>query len=111
MHRQPSSLANSTIYNKIVNISTVLKSPGFQAQKHTKTESRILIIRNSDRRGSSLEKGNSRGFMKIYVLRFLWNEDRLSDDFNVVRSSFQIIGAATEKERLPRFSLNVKGCG
>ena len=29
----------------------------------------------------------------------------LSQDFNVVGSSFQMMGAATEKARLPRFSL------
>ena len=43
--------------------------------------------------------------MKRYVLRFLRKEARLSQDFNVVGSSFQMMGAATEKTRLPRFSL------
>ena len=43
--------------------------------------------------------------MKIYVLRFLRKEVRLSQYFNVVGSSFQMSGTATEKERLPRFSL------
>ena len=43
--------------------------------------------------------------MKRYVLRCLRKEARLSQDFNVVGSSFQTMGAATEKARLPRFSL------
>ena len=43
--------------------------------------------------------------MKRYVLRFLRKEARLSQDFNVVGSAFQIMGAATENARLPRFSL------
>ena len=39
-------------------------------------------------------------------------ETRLSQDFNEVGSSFQLIGAATEKARLPRFSLvlGIKSC-
>ena len=36
-------------------------------------------------------------------MRFFGKEDRLSDDFNVVGSSFQMIGAATEKERYTKF--------
>ena len=43
--------------------------------------------------------------MKRYVLRFVRKEARLSQDFNVVGSSFQMMGAATEKARLPRFNL------
>ena len=43
--------------------------------------------------------------MKRYVFRFLRKEARLSQDFFVVGSSFQKMGAATEKARLPRFSL------
>ena len=43
--------------------------------------------------------------MKIYVFRFLRKDARLSQDFKVVGSSFQMMGAATEKARLPRFSL------
>ena len=35
--------------------------------------------------------------MKRYVLRFFRKEARLSQDFSVVGSSFQIMGAATEK--------------
>ena len=38
-------------------------------------------------------------------MRFLRKEARLSQDFNVFESSFQMMGAATEKARLPRFSL------
>ena len=38
-------------------------------------------------------------------LEFLWKDTRLSQDFKVVGSSFQMMGAATEKARLPRFSL------
>ena len=38
-------------------------------------------------------------------MRFLRKEAILSQDFSVVGSSFQMIGAATEKARLPRFSL------
>ena len=38
-------------------------------------------------------------------MRCLRKEARLSQDFNVVGSSFQTMGAATEKARLPRFSL------
>ena len=38
-------------------------------------------------------------------LRFLRREARLSQDCYVVGSSFQMSGAATEKARLPRFSL------
>ena len=38
-------------------------------------------------------------------MRFLRKEARLSQYFNVVGSSFQTMGAATEKTRLPRFSL------
>ena len=45
--------------------------------------------------------------MKRYVFRFLLlrKDARLSQDFKVVGSSFQMMGAATEKARLPRFSL------
>ena len=43
--------------------------------------------------------------MKRYVLRCLWKEARLSQDFNVVGSSFQMMRAATKKARLPGFSL------
>ena len=43
--------------------------------------------------------------LKRHVSRFLRKEARLSQDFNVVGSSFQRMGAATEKARLPRFSL------
>ena len=43
--------------------------------------------------------------MKRYVFRFLRKDARLSQDFKVVGSSFQMMGAATEKARLPRFSL------
>ena len=43
--------------------------------------------------------------MKRSVLRFLLKEVRLSQDFYVVGSSFQMMGAATENARLPRFSL------
>ena len=43
--------------------------------------------------------------MKRYVLRCLRKEARLSQDFNVVGSSFQMMSAATEKARLPRLSL------
>ena len=42
---------------------------------------------------------------KRYVLRFLRNKAKLSQYFNVVGSSFQMSGAATEKARLPRFRL------
>ena len=45
--------------------------------------------------------------MKRYVFRFLRKDARLSQDFKVVGSSFQMMGAATEKARLPRFSLVV----
>ena len=43
--------------------------------------------------------------MKKSVFRFLRKDARLSQDFKVVGSSFQMMGAATEKARLPRFSL------
>ena len=44
--------------------------------------------------------------MKRHVLRCLRKEARLSQlYYNVVGSSFQMVGAATEKARLPRFSL------
>ena len=43
--------------------------------------------------------------LKRYVFRLLRKEARLSQDLNVVGSSFQIMSAATEKARLPRFSL------
>ena len=43
--------------------------------------------------------------MKTLVLRFLRKEARLSQYFNVVGSPFQMMGAETEKARLPRFSL------
>ena len=46
-------------------------------------------------------------YLKRYVLRFLPKEARLSQDFNVVGSSFQMMGAATEKARLPMFSLDL----
>ena len=47
-----------------------------------------------------------------YALRFLRKEAILSQDFSVVGSSFQMIGAATEKARLPRFSfvLGIERC-
>ena len=43
--------------------------------------------------------------MKRYVLRILRKEARLSQDFSVVGSTFQMMGAATEKACLPGFSL------
>ena len=45
-------------------------------------------------------------------MRFLGKEARLSQDFSVVVSSFQMMGAATEKARLPRFSfvLGIESC-
>ena len=43
--------------------------------------------------------------MEKQVLNCLRKEARLSQDFNVVGSSFQMKGAATEKAGLPRFSL------
>ena len=45
-------------------------------------------------------------------MRFLRKEARRSQDFNVVGNSFQMIGAATEKTRLPRFSfvLEIESC-
>ena len=39
--------------------------------------------------------------------RCLENGDRLSDDFTVVLSCFEMLGAATEKARLPIVSLVV----
>ena len=50
--------------------------------------------------------------LKRYVLRCLRKEARLSQYFNVVGSSFQMMAAATEKARLPRFSLvlGIEGC-
>ena len=44
------------------------------------------------------------GYERI-VFRFLRKDARLSQDFKVVGSSFQMMGAATEKARLPRSSL------
>ena len=41
----------------------------------------------------------------IYVLRYLRKEARLSQYFNVIGSSFKMMGAATEKARLLRFNL------
>ena len=45
-------------------------------------------------------------------MRSLRKEARLSQDFSVVGSSFQIMGAATEKARLPSFSfiLGIESC-
>ena len=43
-----------------------------------------------------METGNAI-LNKYYILRFLWNEDRLSDDYNVVGSSFQMHGAEQRK--------------
>ena len=45
-------------------------------------------------------------------MRFFRKEARLSQDFNVVGNSFQMIGAATEKARLPRFIfvLGIESC-
>ena len=50
--------------------------------------------------------------LKRYVLGFLRNKAKLSQYFNVVGSSFQMSGAATEKARLPRFSfvLGIESC-
>ena len=44
-------------------------------------------------------------FEKIFLKIFLQNDITISDDFIVVGSSFQMLGAATEKAHLPRFSL------
>ena len=35
------------------------------------------------------------------VLKFVWNEDQPSDNFYVAGFSLEMIGAATEKGRLP----------
>ena len=43
--------------------------------------------------------------MKRSVLRFSRKEASLSQYFNVVGSSFQMMRASTEKARLPNFSL------
>ena len=60
-----------------------------------------VIISLRGRRLFKVEKQ----FLKRYVFRFLRKDARLSQDFKVVGSSFQMMGAATEKARLPRFSL------
>ena len=44
-----------------------------------------------------------KAILKRYILRILQKEARLSQDFNVGASLFQISGAATEKACLPRF--------
>ena len=53
-----------------------------------------------------------KAILNRYVLRFLRKEARLSQDFSVVGHSFQRMGAATEKARLPRFSfvLGIESC-
>ena len=53
-----------------------------------------------------------KAILKRYVLRFLRNEARLSQDLTVVGSSFQMMGAATEKARLPKLSfvLGIESC-
>ena len=43
--------------------------------------------------------------MIISFWGFLWKGARLSQDVNVVGSSFQMSGATTEKARLSRFTL------
>ena len=50
--------------------------------------------------------------MKIYVLRLLRKEARLSQYFNVVGRSVLMMGAGTEKVRLPRFIsvLGIESC-
>ena len=45
--------------------------------------------------------------MKRYVFRFLRKEATLSQDFNVVGSSFQMSGAETDNAHLLMFSLVV----
>ena len=53
------------------------------------------VSRNSD--GQLLESGTCQGSS--------WSEDRLSDDLNVVGSSFQLLGEASVKARLSGLSL------
>ena len=50
--------------------------------------------------------------MNRSVFRFLRKEARLSHYLSVVGSSIQMMGAATEKVRLPRFSfvLGIESC-
>ena len=53
-------------------------------------------------RGHRVMESNSE---RIRLEVFMKRGKRLSQDFNVHGSSFQMSGAATEKARLPRFSL------
>ncbi len=87
-----------------------LKSSEARAQKRNKTKS-VIIFMSRGHTGVIISfKGpptilGGKAILKRYVSRFLRREARLSQDFNVVGSSFQRMGAATEKARLPRFSL------
>ena len=88
----------------------VLKSSEARAQKRNKTKS-VIIFKSRGHTWVIISfKGpptiyGGKAILKRRVLRCLRKEARLSQDFNVVGSSFQMMGAATEKARLPRFSL------
>ena len=95
-------------------ISIALQSSGARAQKRNKTKS-LIMFKGRDHTGVII---SSRAPPTIIMLRWennfeeisfeiFTNKARLSQDFNVVASSFQMMGAATEKARLPRFSLDL----
>ena len=79
-----------------------LKSSGARARKRNKTKS-LIKFKSRGHIGVIISMRGRRLFKKL----FLRNEARLSQDFSVVRSSFQMMGAATETARLPRFSFVV----
>ena len=85
--------------------SMALKSSEARAQKRNKTKSVIIILVKSRGHTGVIIKGpptikGGKAILKIYVLRCLRKEARLSQYFNVVWSSFQMMGAATEKALL-----------
>ena len=67
-----------------------LASRGIAPGKQTKAPLGVIISLRGRRPGKAI--------LKIYLFRFLWKEASLSQDFNVVGSTFQMMGAATEKK-------------
>ena len=96
-------------YYYIIIIIIALKSSGARAPKRNKTKS-LIIFKSRGHIGVII---SFRGRRLLKVEKQLWRdkfwdflrkEARLSQYFSVVGSSFQMMGAATEKARLPRFS-------
>ena len=82
-------------------------SSGTRAQRRNKAESLSIIVNMDAQKSLSGNEGQSKTYggnaiRNKYV--FYWKIAIVSDVFKVMGSSFQTLGAATEKARLPKLS-------